>query len=223
MLGAGAYRRHIENRIRGGNTPPPSMAAVTSRARTPSRGIRIRWFPVAALLVFLGGMAAFGAQLPAPPSATPTPHRRGGGLGKAGGAVPAGTTVFDDAVPAVAKLDSDLLAALRQASTDAGIRFVVNGGWRSPAYEDKLRRDAIAKYGSEAEAARWVATGETSAHVSGDAVDLGPAAATAWLSAHGAAYGLCQIYANEPWHSELRDHGCPPMYADPTQDPRMQR
>src|SRR5215210_3953396 len=60
-----------------------------------------------------------------------------------------------------------------------------------------------------------------------DAVDLGPSAATAWLSEHGAEYGLCQIYSNEPWHYELRpeaiDHGCPPMYADPTHDPRMQQ
>jgi hypothetical protein len=72
-----------------------------------------------------------------------------------------------------------------------------------------------------------VATGTTSAHVSGDAVDIRPADATQWLSAHGAAYGLCQIYSNEPWHYELRPdaitHGCPRMYADPTQDPRMQR
>ena len=75
------------------------------------------------------------------------------------------------------------------------------------------------------EAARWVATPGRSAHVSGDAVDIGPAAAAAWLSEHGAAYGLCRIYANEPWHYELRPEagadGCPPMYADPTQDPRM--
>jgi hypothetical protein len=71
-----------------------------------------------------------------------------------------------------------------------------------------------------------VATPTTSAHVSGDAVDIGPFAATAWLSRHGAKYGLCQIYRNEPWHYELRpaaiNAGCPPMYADPTHDPRMQ-
>jgi hypothetical protein len=63
--------------------------------------------------------------------------------------------------------------------------------------------------------------------VSGDAVDIGPSDAATWLSEHGAAYGLCQIYGNEPWHYELRpdavDQGCPPMYADPTHDPRMQR
>jgi zinc D-Ala-D-Ala carboxypeptidase len=130
----------------------------------------------------------------------------------------------------VAKLDPALLGALRRAATDAaadGVELVVNSGWRSPAYEDQLRRDAIAKYGSEAKAARWVATGTTSPHVSGDAVDVGPADATPWLSAHGAAYGLCQIYGNEPWHYEMRPqaiaHGCPSMYADPTQDPRMQQ
>lgn len=63
--------------------------------------------------------------------------------------------------------------------------------------------------------------------VSGDAVDIGHPDATAWLSEHGAEYGLCPIYRNEPWHYELRtdaiDRGCPRMYADPTRDPRMQQ
>jgi LAS superfamily LD-carboxypeptidase LdcB len=151
-----------------------------------------------------------------------------GALDEADGAVPDGTTVFDDGVPGVAKLDADLLGALRRAAADPagdGIRFSVDSGWRSPAYQEQLLREAIAKYGSVEEATRWVATPETSAHVSGDAVDIGPSAA-AWLSEHGAVYGLCQIYGNEPWHYELRPeavaHGCPPMYSDPTQDPRMQ-
>ena len=202
---------------------------------------------VAVLLLVLGAIAAaLGHQLLGSASsstsraASPIDVRRGehrdlrrghhGGLGEADGAVPDGTTVFDDEVPGVAKLDPGLLRALRRAATDAaddGVELIVNSGWRSPAYEDQLRREAIAKYGSEAEAARWVATGTTSAHVSGDAVDVGPADATRWLSAQGAAYGLCQIYGNEPWHYELRPeagaHGCPPMYSDPTQDPRMQR
>ncbi|MES4907791.1 MULTISPECIES: hypothetical protein [unclassified Streptomyces] len=73
----------------------------------------------------------------------------------------------------------------------------------------------------------WVATAETSAHVSGDAADLGRCNATVWLAEHGAEYGLCQIYRNEPWHYERRtdavDGGCPRVYADPTQDPRMQQ
>jgi zinc D-Ala-D-Ala carboxypeptidase len=63
--------------------------------------------------------------------------------------------------------------------------------------------------------------------VSGDAVDIGRSDATAWLSERGAAYGLCQIYSNEPWHYELRpeaiEYACPRLYADPTHDPRTQR
>ena len=177
--------------------------------------------------------AAIGYRLPADSAATAAPvidvlrgeHR--GVLGEADGAVPDGTTVFDDEIPGVANLDPALLGALRQAATDAGIEFSVDSGWRSPEYQDRLLRQAISKYGSEAEAARWVATPNTSAHVSGDAVDVGPSDATAWLSEHGAAYGLCRIYGNEPWHYELRPEagaqGCPPMYADPTHDPRMQQ
>jgi hypothetical protein len=151
-----------------------------------------------------------------------------GGLGEGGGSVPDGTTVFDDEVPGVANLDSDLLGPLRRAAGDAanrGVAFQVDSGWRSPEYQEQLRREAVSKYGSEAEAARWVASPNTSAHVSGDAVDIGPAAAAMWLSQNGAAYGLCRIYGNEPWHFELRPeastNGCPPMYADPTHDPRM--
>ena len=150
-------------------------------------------------------------------------------LGEADGAVPGGVTVFDDEYPAVANLDPDFLRALRQAATDAavdGVEFYVNSGWRSPEYQDQLLRGAISEYGSEEEAARWVATPEKSPHVSGDAVDIGPSDAAAWLSEHGAEYGLCQLYRNEPWHYELRPeasiNGCPPMYADPTQDPRLQ-
>lgn len=155
--------------------------------------------------------------------------RRRGALSEADGAVPPGTTVFAE-IPAVANLDPVFLDALRRAAKDAandGVEFRVNSGWRSPTYQNQLRHKAIAKYGSEQEAARWVATADRSAHVLGNAIDLGPAEATAWLSKHGAAYGLCQIYRNEPWHYELRpeaiDQGCPPMYADPSQDPRLQR
>jgi hypothetical protein len=216
---------------------------VISTAPTPGRGVRIRWIRVATVLgvivaiaASLGSNSPVSSSLTVPsPSSTAAPLDRsrtvqGDALGEAGGTMPNGTTAFDDEVPGVANLDPALLRALRRATTDAGgdgVELVVNSGWRSPAYEDELRRQAIAKYGSEAEAARWVATGTTSPHVSGDAVDIGPVHATPWLSAHGAAYGLCQIYANEPWHYELRPdaiaHGCPRMYADPTQDPRMQR
>jgi zinc D-Ala-D-Ala carboxypeptidase len=130
----------------------------------------------------------------------------------------------------VGNLDRALVGALHQAAADAaydGVELYVQSGWRSREHQQRLFQEEISKYGSEQEAARWVATPETSPHVSGDAVDIGPLDATAWLSEHGAKYGLCQIYGNEPWHYELRpeaiEHGCPPMYPDPTHDPRMQR
>jgi hypothetical protein len=223
--------------------------AYGQRARRTTRRIRIRRIRVAGLLVVVAAIAAaLGYELPALSSSTApsssttswfstaappvdvrrTEHR--GALGEAGGAVPNGTTVFDDEIPGVANLDPELLGALRRAATDAaadGVEFFVDSGWRSPEYQEQLLREAVSKYGSEEEAARWVATPSTSAHVSGDAVDIGHGDAAAWLSGHGAAYGLCQIYGNEPWHYELRpdagDHGCPPMYADPTHDPRMQQ
>jgi zinc D-Ala-D-Ala carboxypeptidase len=231
--------------------------AYSERAPTTSRRIPI--LLVAGLLVVVAAIAAASGYRPLaspsstaaspvdaprssgplPPSPSPTspsplpssPPRseRGGPLGEADGAVPDGTTVFDDEVPGVANLDPALLGPLRQAATDAaddGIEFHVNSGWRSREYQEQLLREAVSEYGSEEEAARWVSTADTSLHVSGDAVDIGPSDATAWLSEQGDDYGLCQIYGNEPWHYELRpdaiDHGCPPLYADPTQDPRMQ-
>jgi zinc D-Ala-D-Ala carboxypeptidase len=220
-------------------------------ARTTIRRIRIRKIRVAGLLVVIAAIAAsLGYQLLASSSSTAaapvdvlrSEHRglrsehRGlrsehrAALGEADGAVPDGTTVFDDEIPGVANLDPALLGALRQAAIDAaddGVEFFVDSGWRSPEYQNQLLREAVSEYGSAEEAARWVATAETSAHVSGDAVDIVHPDATAWLSEHGAEYGLCQIYGNEPWHYELRpeaiDHGCPPIYADPTHDPRMQQ
>ena len=195
---------------------------------------------ITAIIGALGyqSLAVSSSTATPPVAAAPPAHRsddslhedQHGALGEADGAVPDGTTVFDGEIPGVAKLDPALLGALRRAATDAagsGVELDVDSGWRSPAYQEQLLREAISKYGSEEEAARWVATPETSAHVSGNAVDIGPFRATAWMSAHGAQYGLCQIYRNEPWHYELRpeaiDRGCPPMYADPTHDPRMRQ
>lgn len=139
-------------------------------------------------------------------------------------------TVFEVDRVAVGNLDSALLEALQRAASDAerdGVTFRVNSGWRSPALQERMLQDAIVQYGSENEARRWVATPETSEHVTGGAVDLGPWSALDWLAQRGSRYGLCQIYANESWHYELRpeavDDGCPEMLADPTADPRTKR
>ncbi|MER5303058.1 M15 family metallopeptidase [Streptomyces lasiicapitis] len=213
----------------------------SSSARTTTH--RARWLlfvgltaVIAVIIVALthqSQKASSSASGP-PSSAGPPSHSgqgdRRGALGEDDSVVPDGVTVFNDAIPGVTKLDPGLLKALRQAATaaaDDGVEFYVNSGRRSPEYQDRLLREAVSKYGSEDEAARWVATASTSPHVSGDAVDIGRTDATEWLSEHGAEYGLCQIYRNEPWHYELRteaiDRDCPRMYADPTEDPRMQQ
>ena len=151
------------------------------------------------------------------------------GVGEDDGVVPSGVhlSVTSD-VPAVARLDPGLLSAVQRAARAAeedGITMHVTSGWRSAAYQERLLEDATKRYGSREEAARWVATPTTSAHVRGEAVDIGPTDADSWLMQHGARYGLCQTYANEMWHFELREvpagGTCPQPYADPTEDPRL--
>lgn len=127
-------------------------------------------------------------------------------VGVRGGSVPEGASPFDTTLPAVSRMDADLLHAVQRAARDAeadGIRIVVTGGWRSRAYQQHLFDLAVVKYGSEQEAHRYVGTPETSHHVTGHAVDIGPTDADDWLSRHGADYGLYQTYANEMWHFEL--------------------
>jgi zinc D-Ala-D-Ala carboxypeptidase len=229
--------------LNGGVAFSEPARRTTRRRTTYTTTRRVPRILVVGLLVIVAAIAAAlgyrslgsSSSTAASPILPRSEHRglRGehrGALGEADGAIPNGTTVFDDEVPGVANLDPALLGALRQAATAAagdGVAFFVDSGWRSPAYQERLLEEAVSKYGSEREAARWVATPSTSPHVSGDAVDIGHSEATAWLSEHGAEYGLCQIYANEPWHYELRpeavDRGCPPMYADPTHDPRMRQ
>lgn len=178
----------------------------------------------AAVVAVLVGRLSAASPSSASPAAPALADRAAGDDGD----VADGTTVFDD-VAAVTNLEPGLLDAIRRAAADAtleGVAFEVNDGWRSPEYQERLLREAVVEYGSEAEAARWVATPETSPHVHGDAIDIGPWDAAEWLSEHGADYGLCQIYDNEPWHFELRreavDGECPDLYFDPTFDPRMQ-
>jgi zinc D-Ala-D-Ala carboxypeptidase len=149
-------------------------------------------------------------------------------------------TDSEPAPPAARRPRSTILAALVVSAALIGVLGHQSASSPAPSFSEVLRGDhggttteadgAITEADSalpDEEAARWVATADTSAHVSGDAVDIGHSDATAWLSEHGAEYGLCQTYRNEPWHYERRpqatNHRCPPSYADPTHDPRMQQ
>jgi len=239
---------------RNSETPPQRSSVLSGgmdhRASVSAPDRRTHRVMLVSLAILAVAIAAFVVQRPlvaSAPSSTsvdvgqstgaPTALEEAGGVipdgvvDQADGFIPDGApvSVFDEELPAVGRLDPGLLDALRRTATDAGADGVglrVNSGWRSPEYQQQLLLDAVAEHGSQDEAERWVSTPQTSAHVSGDAVDIGPSLAAAWLSEHGAAHGLCRIYGNEPWHFELRpeavDGRCPPMYADPTEDPRMQ-
>ena len=131
---------------------------------------------------------------------------------------PSGIAVDADH-PGVRGLDPELREAVQAAAASAradGLELRLNSGWRSAAYQAELRADAIAEYGSEEEASHWVDTPERSAHVRGDAVDIGGLEEALWLGQYGAQFGLCQIYANENWHFELAtidaDGACPAPY-----------
>lgn len=211
-----------------------SQTAAGSTARKALKSAALALVFVAAAVI--GTHVYQSASSPAPSSSDARPGDHGGTtpvadgvVTKDDGALPDGVTVFEDEYAGVGNLDADLLEAMRESATaaaDVGIEFYVNSGWRSPEYQDQLLREAVSEYGSEKEAARWVATTETSPHVFGHAVDIGHSDAAAWLAEYGAEYGLCQIYSNEPWHYELRpeaiDHRCPRKYSDPRHDPRMQ-
>lgn len=208
-------------------------------ATAPARSRRALRAVLVSLLI--GALAIAGAAVYRSASATvPTgsiadgasladvPPPPDGAVTEEDGLLPSGATAFDEAYPGIAGLSHGLRDALQRASHDAAaadIIVLVNSGWRSAEYQDRLLQEAVSHYGSAEEAARWVASSATSAHVAGDAVDVGSYDAVDWLTANGAAYGLCQTYGNESWHFELRpeaiDHGCPAPYADPAHDPRM--
>ncbi|WP_345799991.1 M15 family metallopeptidase [Microbacterium sp. AZCO] len=122
------------------------------------------------------------------------------------GYLTAPATLDDTDLPAIANLDAALLGALRDAAAAAssdGVSFEVTSGWRTARYQQWLLEDAVEDYGSVEVARQFVAAPDRSHHVTGHAVDIGPLDAQSWLIAHGAAWGLCQIYANERWHFEL--------------------
>ncbi|WP_246855071.1 M15 family metallopeptidase [Cellulomonas sp. Y8] len=116
-------------------------------------------------------------------------------------------------------MDADLAARFRaaQGAADAeGVELRVTSGKRTPEEQQRLVDDAVATHGVP-EAYRWVLPPESSAHVQGLAVDVGPTEGAYWLAEHGVDFGLCQTYANEVWHFEKLPDGadaCPEQHPD---------
>ena len=225
-----AYREHIEKRIRAGNDPSDELNDMNARHRVSAQNRLFRFAAGCAILslAMIGLIACQATEAISGNAVVSTVRVNETNDGEMG-ILPAQATVFDEGFPGINRLAPDLRNALEQATHAAqaeGVEIFVNSGWRSSALQAQLLTDAISEYGSREEAARWVATPETSAHVSGDAVDVGDMDAYLWLQGRGSAYGLCQIYANESWHFEYRPNapfeGCPDQYLDPTHDPRLQ-
>lgn len=181
----------------------------------------------AALLVATLGLAACATAergLSAPGGVISLTATSDGGAGRSEDdgylADGAAVSILDEHLPAIAGLDPELRSAVEAAVAGAeadGVEMVVTSGWRSAAYQQALLDDAVERYGGYEEARKWVSTPELSAHVTGDAIDIGYTDANSWLSQHGADYGLCQTYANEMWHFELATEPggtCPPQKED---------
>lgn len=164
-----------------------------------------------------------------PSATTSAPNADGFSVGPAavdtfGGYLPDGVilTAFDVTNPTVGRLDPALLAAVQEATRTAaadGIEMRVNSGWRSRGFQQRLFDDGVLLYGSVDAARQFVASPETSMHVTGKAVDVGPPEAAAWMARNGSRFGLCQVFVNELWHYELTADAaglCPPMKPNAT-------
>ena len=118
-----------------------------------------------------------------------TPYLRGGGLRP----------------DAVSGLQSGMQNALAAMLADAPVGLTINSAYRSPELQATLYEQALERYGSEAEARRWVAPPGRSQHNHGNAVDLGFESdeARQWAHANAERYGLSFPLSNEDWHIEL--------------------
>ena len=177
----------------------------------------------------VGAPAGLAVEVLSPPAG---PEPRAGGSGRSRTilgvvalvvlAAVTGTVLFAGTATSApsGELDAQLRARFDEAVADAaqdGITLILNSGWRSPKEQQRLVDDAVKRHGSAAEARRWVLPPETSAHVAGLAIDVGPARGALWLSERSERYGLCRTYANEAWHFEpvIEPGGtCPAMLED---------
>jgi D-alanyl-D-alanine carboxypeptidase len=107
--------------------------------------------------------------------------------------------------------------AARVAASLEGINLYITSGFRDESRQAALFAEAIEKYGSETEAAKWVLPPQFSHHPHGLAIDVnypGDRAGAEWLEENGSRFGLCRVYANEWWHFEgviVPGGSCPEM------------
>ena len=136
-----------------------------------------------------------------------------------------GGALRPDAISGLRPEFNNALASLfRNAPEDVRSGLSVFSAYRSPEVQAGLWENALAKYGSEAAARKWVAPPGRSRHNTGQAADLRFAndAARQWVHENAGQYGLHFPMSWEPWHIEIvgsRD-GQPVYAAVPGPDPQ---
>jgi LAS superfamily LD-carboxypeptidase LdcB len=120
-----------------------------------------------------------------------------------------------------ANLEARFLAA-QAAAKKEGVTLKIVSGYRSLSRQQFLFNQAVKRYGSELEAAKWVSPAEVSKHPLGLAIDINypndPRGAS-WLEINGSKFGLCRVYENEWWHFEgiiAPGAKCPKLIKDPS-------
>lgn len=101
-------------------------------------------------------------------------------------------------------LKSRLASMINDMPPELQKAIKINSGYRSPERQAELFKEAVAKYGSEEAARKWVAPPGNSQHNHGNAADLDVSnpAVKAWVHANAAKYGLGFPMGHEPWHIE---------------------
>lgn len=241
-LSQGGERMAVDLAIRQGNTNENSLTDLVFHARHPERGGRAlaasettlvrEWRDIRDHIVrpALAGRPA--PPPPAPPSPWP-PARPSTGFRPIPVENPGGGRITDRRDPPasdivtitgasrsirVHRLAADAHAAMVSAARADGLAaplLLPTSGYRSYSEQVRLWEAALARYGSEAEARKWVAPPGGSPHHSGRALDLylgtsndssnvarlRTMPAYHWLVANAVRFGFYP-YEREPWHWE---------------------
>lgn len=116
----------------------------------------------------------------------------------------------DDVAGLRSSFAASLAGLIEEAPDDVRRTLGIVSAYRSPERQKQLFDEAVAKYGSEAAARKWVAPPGRSKHNHGDAVDLAFGAkgtpeydaARKYAHDNAAKYGLNFPMGHEPWHIE---------------------
>jgi hypothetical protein len=123
------------------------------------------------------------------------------------------------------QIDKQLMNRFKAAQAAAkkdGQTIYIASGFRTLSRQTTLFAQAIKKYGTAAEASKWVAPPLVSHHPWGVAIDVNypddPVGA-GWLEINGSKFGLCRVFKNEWWHFEpviAPGWKCPVLVPDAT-------